>query len=82
MRRSRGFLRRQLQRGARLLADCPPPGTGRRRRPADRDPNAEAWIIVGAASCSLVADRLGGLLDDEDFAAIAAQRLRWLSGAD
>jgi hypothetical protein len=29
-----------------------------------------------------VADRLGGLLDDEDFAAIAAQRLRWLTGSD
>ena len=48
---------------------------------ADRDPDAEAWIFLAGILLLSVADRLGGLLDGEDFAAIAAQRLRWLSGA-
>lgn len=48
---------------------------------ADRDPDAEAWIFVGGMLLISVADRLGGLLDDESLAAIAGQRLRWLSGA-
>jgi AcrR family transcriptional regulator len=48
---------------------------------ADRDPDAEAWIFLAGILLLSVADRLGGLLDDEDFAAIAAQRIRWLSGS-
>jgi AcrR family transcriptional regulator len=48
---------------------------------ADREPDAEAWIFLAGILLLSVADRLGGLLDDEDFAAIAAQRIRWLSGA-
>ncbi len=48
---------------------------------ADRDPDAEAWIFLAGILLLSVGDRLGGLLDDEDFAAIAAQRIRWLSGA-
>jgi len=47
---------------------------------ADRDPDAEAWILLAGILLVSVADRLGGLLSDEDFAAIAAQRIRWLSG--
>jgi AcrR family transcriptional regulator len=47
----------------------------------DRDPDAEAWIFLAGILLLSVGDRLGGLLDDEDFAAIAAQRIRWLSGA-
>ncbi len=49
--------------------------------PADRDPNAEAWIFVGGSLLASFADRLGGLLTDEDFKAIKAQRWRWLSGS-
>lgn len=49
---------------------------------ADRDPNAEAWIFVAGMLLFSLADRLGGLLDDDDFAAIGTQRVRWLSGAD
>ena len=49
--------------------------------PADRDPSAEAWIFVGGSLLATVAERLGGLLTDDDFAAIKAQRWRWLSGA-
>lgn len=47
---------------------------------ADRDPEAEAWIFVGGMLLISVADRLGGLIDDGSLAAIATQRLRWLSG--
>ncbi len=48
---------------------------------ADRDPDAEAWIFLAGILLVSVGDRLGGLLDDDDFAAIAAQRIRWLSGS-
>ena len=48
---------------------------------ADRDPDAEAWIFLAGMLLLSVADRLGGVLDDADLAAIAAQRIRWLSGA-
>ena len=49
--------------------------------PADRDANAEAWVFLGGSLLASFADRLGGLLSDDDFAAIKAQRWRWLSGA-
>lgn len=48
--------------------------------PADRDTNAEAWIFVAGSLLASLNDRLGGLLTDEDFEAIKAQRWRWLSG--
>lgn len=48
---------------------------------ADRDPDAEAWIFVAGMLLVSVADRLGGALDDEGLAAIATERLRWLSGS-
>jgi hypothetical protein len=50
--------------------------------PQDRDAEAEAWIFVGGALLISFADRLGGLLRPDDFHAIAAQRLRWLTGAE
>ena len=49
--------------------------------PADRDPDAEAWVFVGAALLLSFADRLGGLLGPEDLGRIAAQRHRWLTGS-
>lgn len=48
---------------------------------ADRDAEAEAWIFLAGILLLSVADRLGGVLDDEALAAIAAQRIRWLTGA-
>jgi hypothetical protein len=50
--------------------------------PHDRDPDAEAWIFVGAALLLSFADRLGGLLGPDDFKAMAAQRLRWLTATE
>ncbi len=49
--------------------------------PPDRNPDAEAWIFVAGSLLVSIADRLGGLLSSEDFAAIKAERLRWLSGS-
>jgi AcrR family transcriptional regulator len=46
--------------------------------PADRDPDAEAWIFLAGGFLVSFADRLGGVLSHEDFAAIATQRYRWL----
>ncbi len=48
--------------------------------PADRDPDAEAWIFVGAALLLSFADRLGGLIGPDDLARIASERRRWLTG--
>ncbi len=47
----------------------------------DRDPDAEAWIFVAGSLLVTVADRLGGLLGEQDFAAIKSERTRWLTGA-
>jgi AcrR family transcriptional regulator len=49
--------------------------------PHDRDPNAEAWVFLGGSLLASFADRLGGLLSEDDFQAIKTERWRWLSGA-
>jgi AcrR family transcriptional regulator len=48
----------------------------------DRDPEAEAWIFIAGMLLFSVADRLGDVLAEGDFAAISAQRLRWLTGKE
>ena len=48
--------------------------------PADRDPDAEAWVFIGSGLLRSVADRLGGVLTTADLEAITLQRLRWLTG--
>lgn len=48
---------------------------------ADRDPEVEAWVFVAGTLLYSIADRLGGPLGAEDFAAIKAERHRWLTGA-
>jgi AcrR family transcriptional regulator len=48
--------------------------------PADRDPDAEAWVMIAAGLLRSVASRLGGLLDESDLAAIQRERVRWLVG--
>jgi hypothetical protein len=49
--------------------------------PADRDVAAEAWIFIAGSLLAATADRLGGPLSADEFAAIKAQRRRWLFGA-
>ena len=46
----------------------------------DRNAEAEAWIFVAGSLLVSIADRLGGPLSAEDFAAIKAERMRWLTG--
>jgi hypothetical protein len=48
--------------------------------PADRDPEAEAWVNLGIGLLRSVQMRLGGPLDEDDFQAIAASRRAWLTG--
>ena len=48
--------------------------------PADRNADAEAWVMIAGALLRSVAYRLGGLLDDDDLAAIQRERMRWLLG--
>lgn len=48
--------------------------------PLDRNPDAEAWVMIAGGLLGSVADRVGGLLDDGDLAAIQRERMRWLLG--
>lgn len=47
----------------------------------DRDPRAEAWLFVSLGLLRMASLRLGGLVD-ADFPAIVAARRRWLTGDD
>lgn len=55
-------------------------GQGAGLIPADRNADAEAWVMIAGALLRSVADRVGGLLDDDDLAAIQHERMRWLLG--
>ena len=48
--------------------------------PSDRNADAEAWVMIAGGLLRSVADRVGGLLDDDDLAAIQRERMRWLLG--
>jgi hypothetical protein len=73
-------LRRQLREVHDYVADVVRRAQAAGGVPADRDPDAEAWVFVGAALRLSVADRLGGLIGPDDLLAIATQRRRWLTG--
>jgi AcrR family transcriptional regulator len=48
--------------------------------PAERDPEAEAWVFVAMALLASVGRRLGGLVRPEDYARIRKARLEWMTG--
>jgi len=77
------FLRRQLRQVHDYIAGAVRRAQAAGGVPADRDPDAEAWVFVGAALLLSFADRLGGgLLGPADLTRIASERHRWLTGSD
>ena len=78
----RRFLRQQLREVHDYVAGAIRRAQAEGGVPADRDADAEAWLFVGGALLIGFAGRLGGLLGPDDFAAIATQRRRWLTGAE
>ena len=76
-----GFLRGQMREVHDYVAAAVRRAQAAGGVPADRDPDAEAWVFVGAALLLAFADRLGGLLGPDDLARIAAERHRWLTGS-
>jgi AcrR family transcriptional regulator len=79
-------IRRHLRRHMREVHDFMSAGIRRAQAaggiPADRDPDAEAWIFIAGGLLASIADRVGGLLSHDDFTAIATQRQRWLLGLE
>jgi AcrR family transcriptional regulator len=79
-----GEIRRHVARHMRVVHDHVA-GALRRGQaagviPPDRNPDAEAWVMIAGGLLRSVADRVGGLLDDEDLGAIQHERMRWLLG--
>jgi AcrR family transcriptional regulator len=77
----RRFVRRHMREVHDFFADCLGSVQAAGTIPADRNVDAEAWIFIGGSLLVSIADRLGGPLTAEDFAAIKAERQRWLTGA-
>jgi AcrR family transcriptional regulator len=46
----------------------------------DRDPVAEAWILLGGGMLATIDGRLGGFLGD-DLESVRRERTRWMTGA-
>jgi AcrR family transcriptional regulator len=46
----------------------------------DRDPVAEAWILLGSGMLATIDGRLGGFLG-EDLEAVRRERARWMTGS-
>ena len=78
-------IRRHVRRHIREVHDFFADVLGRMQScgamPEDRNVDAEAWILIAGSLLVSVADRLGGPLGAEDFAAIKTERRRWLTGA-
>ena len=76
----RRYLRRHLREVHAFVADLQRRAQLAGGVAAERNTEAEAWIALGIGLLRSVQDRLGGLLSEEDFAAIATSRRRWLTG--
>jgi AcrR family transcriptional regulator len=70
-------LRRHMREVHDFLADLIRRGQEQGTISADRDANAEAWIMLSGGILGMVGRRIG-LLDDAELQAIRAARLAWL----
>jgi AcrR family transcriptional regulator len=68
------YLRRHMRRMHDFVADIYRRAQAAGGVAPDRDPEAEAWIGLGLGLLRSVQARLGGVLRDEDFAAITQSR--------
>jgi AcrR family transcriptional regulator len=75
-------LRRHMRAAHGFVAAGIERGKAHGRIAADRDAGAEAWIMIGGALLTAVADRLGGVLGSDELEAIRLQRFRWLLAVD
>jgi AcrR family transcriptional regulator len=71
-------VRRHMRSAHGFVADGIRQGQACGRIVADRDAGAEAWVMIGGALLTAVADRLGGVLGRDELEAIREQRFRWL----
>ena len=77
----RRFVRRHMREVHDFFAGCLGRVQAAGSIPSDRNVDAEAWIFIGGSLLVSIADRLGGPLTADDFAAIKHERQRWLTGA-
>lgn len=80
-REIRSHLRRQLREVHEFVSGAVRRAQAAEGVPAERDPRAEAWVLIALSLLVSFGTRLGGLLRDEDLEAIADSRLRRLSAA-
>jgi AcrR family transcriptional regulator len=77
----RRFVRKHMREVHDFFAGCLASVQDAGSIPADRNVDAEAWIFIGGSLLVSIADRLGGPLTEDDFAAIKKERQRWLTGS-
>ena len=76
----RRFLRRQIRTVHDYLADMIRRAQAAGGVAADRDPDAEAWILLSGALLVAIDQLLGGFLGS-DLDAVRRERRRWVTGA-
>jgi AcrR family transcriptional regulator len=72
-------LRRHMREVHDFVADLVRRGQEQGAIAAERDPDAEAWIMLAGGILGMVGRRVG-LLDDAELSAIRSARLAWLRG--
>jgi len=72
-------LRRHMREVHDFVADLVRRGQNEGAIAAERDPDAEAWIMLAGGILGMVGRRVG-LLDDRELQAIRSARLSWLRG--
>jgi AcrR family transcriptional regulator len=75
----RRYVRRHMREVHDFLAGLIRSGQEQGGISAERDADAEAWIMLAGGILGMVGRRVG-LLDDEELAGIRAARLAWLRG--